>query len=303
MAFDTPILLIAFSRVDTAVAVINSVRLVKPSTLYIACDGPRDEIAGEADLCRATREAIEAAIDWPCKVHRLYQQKNLGCRHGPVEAIHWFFNQVEEGIILEDDVVPSEDFYFFCQELLARYRFDSRVGAIGGSCLSNLKSSSSSDYVFSRFVQAWGWASWRRAWIHFDANMHSWPYAKKIGLLKNIGGVDFARYLGSCFDTAAGNNNSIWDYIWMYSSIKEGYLCCHPTKQLVSNIGFDERATHTKSGSSPLRPVEPIVFPLNHPEFFVANTPYDEEILYDHLGASKGGIFGFIKKILKRALK
>lgn len=303
MAFNTPILLIAFSRADTALAVINSVRMIKPSNLYIACDGPRVEIAGEAELCRATRDAIEASIDWPCKVHRLYQKENLGCRKGPVEAINWFFSQVEEGIILEDDVVPSEDFYFFCQDLLVRYRFDNRVGAIGGSYLSHAESIHSADYVFSKFVQAWGWASWRRAWINFDANMSSWPQAKHMGLLKDIGGVDFARYLGTCFDKAAGNNNSIWDYIWMFSSIKEGYLCCHPTKQLVSNIGFDERATHTIGGVSPLRPIEVMSFPLRHPKFFLADKRYDDEILYDHLGARRGGVFGLIKKILKRVLR
>jgi hypothetical protein len=303
MAFDTPILLIAFSRADTAVAVINSVRQVKPSNLYLACDGPRNQVVGEEELCRLTRDAIEAAIDWPCKVHRLYQKENLGCRNGPVKAINWFFSQVEEGIILEDDVVPSENFYFFCQELLSKYRYDNRVGVIGGNYLSLSDSPKSADYVFSRFIQAWGWASWRRAWSNFDANMASWPIARDTDLLRDAGGVDFARYLSKCFDKAAVNNNSIWDYIWMYSSIKEGYLCCHPTKQLISNIGFDERATHTKSGASPLRPIEAMDFPLKHPEFFVPNKAYDEEILYVHLGGGRVGAWGLIKKIFKRVLR
>jgi hypothetical protein len=220
-----------------------------------------------------------------------------------VEAINWFFSQVEEGIILEDDVVPNKDFYYFCQELLLKYRLDNRIGAIGGSSLGKSSLNHSSDYIFSRFIQAWGWATWRRAWQNFESDMSSWPMTKKSGMLKDLGGNDFARYLEKCFDRAAGKNHTIWDYIWMYSSMKQGYLCCHPTKQLVENIGFDERATHTKGNKSPLKPTQSLSFPLRHPDFYVANNSYDKEILYEHLGAQRGVVLGFLKKVLKRIFK
>jgi len=303
MSFATPILLIAFSRPDTVSAVIDSMRLVKPPQVYVACDGPRPEVSGEYELCMDTRAVIELGIDWPCEIHRLYRDVNRGCRYGPVEAIDWFLSQVEEGIILEDDVVPSIDFYYFCQELLVKYRTDDRIGSIGGSCLSASDSGSSADYVFSRFIQAWGWATWRRAWKHFEPEMETWPVVRNSGLLKDIGGADFARYLGKCFDRASVKNQSIWDYIWMYSSIKQGYLACHPTKQLVSNIGFDERATHTKDSKSPLKPTQSMSFPLRHPDFYVANNSYDKEILYEHLGAQRGVVLGFLKKVAKRIFK
>ncbi len=303
MSFDTPILLIAFSRSDTVSAVIDSMRAIKPTHVYVACDGPRSHVVGELELCMATREAIEIGIDWPCQIYRLYRDENRGCRFGPVEAINWFFSQVEEGIILEDDVVPSKDFYYFCQELLAKYRTDNRIGSIGGSFLGTSDWSSPADYIFSHFIQAWGWATWRRAWNHFESDMASWPTVKESQLLKTIGGVDFARHLTKCFDRAAGINESIWDYIWMYSSIKQGYLSCHPAKQLVSNIGFDERATHTKSGKSPLVPVQSMSFPLRHADIFLANKSYDEDILYHHLGARRGKILGFIKKVLIRIFR
>ena len=303
MSFATPILLIAFSRSDTVSAVIDSMRLVKPTHVYIACDGPRADVAGEYELCMATREAIEFGINWPCQIYRLYRDDNRGCRYGPIEAINWFFSQVEEGIILEDDVVPSLDFYYFCQELLEKYRTDDRIGSIGGSYLGSSDWNSSTDYVFSHFIQAWGWATWRRAWNHFESDMATWPAAKESRLLDTIGGMDFARYLTKCFDRAAGVNQSIWDYIWMYSSIKKGYLSCHPVKQLVSNIGFDERATHTKGGKSPLLPIQSMIFPLRHADIFVANKAYDEDILYDHLGAQRGKILGLFKKILIRIFR
>lgn len=303
MSFATPILLIAFSRPDTVSAVIDSMRLVKPAQVYVACDGPRLEIPGEHDLCRETRAIIDSSIDWPCEIHRLYRNENRGCRHGPVEAIDWFFSQVEEGIILEDDVVPSVDFYYFCQDLLAHYRSDDRIGAIGGNALAPSKVNSADSYVFSKFIQAWGWASWRRAWNHFESDMASWPAAKKSGFLRVIGGSDFSRYLTACFDRAAGSNQTIWDYIWMYSTMRRGYLCCHPSRQLVANIGFDERATHTKGGQSPLQPIQSINFPLKHPAMFIANKAYDEEILYGHLGAQRGRVLGFLKKIIRRVCR
>ena len=129
----TPLLLIAWRRPHTLRQVIDAIRPVEPTRLFVACDGPSPERPGEAEKVAATRAVIEHEINWPCKIERLYSDVNQGCRLGVSRAITWFFEQVEEGIILEDDCVPHPDFFLYCTTLLERYRHDTRVWCISGN--------------------------------------------------------------------------------------------------------------------------------------------------------------------------
>ncbi|MDI9406541.1 MAG: hypothetical protein QM522_07510 [Chitinophagaceae bacterium] len=117
---NTPLLLIAWRRPHTLRQVIDAIRPVAPTRLYVACDGPNPDRPGEAEKVAATRAVIETEIDWPCQIERLYADVNQGCRLGVSLAISWFFEQVEEGIILEEDCVPHPDFFPYCTTLLER---------------------------------------------------------------------------------------------------------------------------------------------------------------------------------------
>ena len=97
---ETPVLLIAWRRPHTLLQVINAIRPVAPTCLYVACDGPNLERPGEAEKVAATRAVIENEIDWPCHIEKLFSEVNQGCRLGPGRAITWFFKQVDQGIIL-----------------------------------------------------------------------------------------------------------------------------------------------------------------------------------------------------------
>ena len=113
MSFDTPLLLITWRRPHTLRKVIDAIRPFAPSLLFVACDGPNPDRPGEVDKVAATRALIDNEIDWPCQISRLYSDANQGCRLGVSHAITWFFNHVEEGIILEDDCVPHPDFFAY----------------------------------------------------------------------------------------------------------------------------------------------------------------------------------------------
>ena len=120
MATNEPVLLIAFNRPDHLIKVIDRLREVKPSAIYFAVDGARAdrlEEKSKVDACRA----LVAAFDWPCEVKTLFHDTNLGCGLGVSTAITWFFENVERGIILEDDIVPDPSFFPFCSDLLDRY--------------------------------------------------------------------------------------------------------------------------------------------------------------------------------------
>ncbi|QPN64388.1 glycosyltransferase family 2 protein [Synechococcus sp. CBW1004] len=210
----TSVLLLAYRRPNTTARVLEALRVVQPRRLFVACDGPRPDDAAELQACAATRQLIETAIDWPCELTLLLREENRGCRRGVSEAIDWFFAQVEEGIVLEDDIVASPAFFAFCSELLERYRDDRRVGVISGSNFQPQRPRDGASYYFSIYNHCWGWASWRRAWAAYDADLQGWPAFRDQGWLEDLGGRRFARYWTSCLERVHRGDCDTWDYIW-----------------------------------------------------------------------------------------
>ena len=152
-SFETPILLILFNRPEFNDGLISILREVKPRELYIAADGPRPNVQEDIDNCAKSRHFIEL-VDWDCKLHTAFQEKNLGCGKGVSKAITWFLSQVPEGIIIEDDCFPNKSFFLFCQELLGYYRNDERIMAITGTNDGRKTLNESDSYLFSQIPNA-----------------------------------------------------------------------------------------------------------------------------------------------------
>lgn len=269
---DTPLLLIAWRRPHTIRQVIDAIRPVAPTRLYLACDGPNLERPGEGEKVAATRSVIDNEIDWPCQIERLYSDVNQGCRLGVSRAITWFFEQVEEGIILEDDCVPHPDFFPYCTTLLERYRHDTRVWCISGNNFQNGHWRGEGSYYFSRIPLIWGWATWRRCWQQYDSDLSELSALRASGHLDTIFTDSLEKEYWSniwqrLLDTGKPNT---WDYQWSFTCIANGGLSAEPNENLVSNVGFGEDATHT------VDPAEPILAArgmseLSHPRFVLRN--------------------------------
>jgi hypothetical protein len=169
----TPVLFIIFNRPGTTQQVFDAIKQQKPKYLFVAADGPRPDKPDDKEKCKATRAIIDQ-VDWDCNLKTLFRDENRGCGYGPAEAITWFFDHVEEGIILEDDCLPSPYFFKFCSVILERYKSDTRIGIISGTNPLIRWNINQKDYIFSRFGSTWGWATWRRAWMYFDHEMNNW---------------------------------------------------------------------------------------------------------------------------------
>ena len=111
----TAVLFLVFNRLDTTKEVFKAIRKAKPSRIYIASDGPRKIKNNEADKVKEVRSYIINNIDWQCDVNTLFREENLGCKIAVSTAIDWFFDNEEQGIILEDDCFPSQSFFWFCE--------------------------------------------------------------------------------------------------------------------------------------------------------------------------------------------
>jgi len=266
----SPVLFIIFNRPDTTAKVFEAIRQARPPRLYIAADGHRATKQGEAQLCEETRRIVEA-VDWPCEVQTLFRAENLGCKMAVSGAITWFFDHEEQGVILEDDCLPEPTFFDYCDELLDRYKDDPRVMCISGDNFlpADVRRGLTDSYYYSAFVHIWGWASWRRAWKGYDVTMSKW--SPKLGeqLLGKVfpDNAPLRRIWTNTFTKTAAGEIGTWDYQWVFHCWMAGGLSCMPAHNLISNIGFDERATHTtESGHDHANlPTQPLAFPLKHP--------------------------------------
>ena len=245
----TPILFIIFNRPDLTAQTFDAIRRHRPGRLFIAADGPRDEQAGEADVCQRAR-AITEAVDWPCEVTRFYSDRNLGCGRRVSSAISQAFRSTEELVILEDDCLPAPTFFDFCDAMLCQYRDDDRVMCVAGDNFQKGRSRNSGSYYFSKYPHCWGWATWRNAWRHYDFGIADWPILRNSGLLESACPDESeAAYWRDVFDRLHANEIDTWDFQWMLACWRQNGLTVLPDVNLISNIGFDSRATHTTGAS------------------------------------------------------
>ena len=274
----TAVLFMVFNRPDTTKQVFEAIRQAKPPRLYVAADGPRADKTGEEEKCEQVRR-IATQVDWDCEVKTLFRDKNLGCRVGVSSAVSWFFGKEEEGIILEDDCLPSQSFFWFCEELLERYRWDMRVMAISGDNFQKGSARNEFSYYFSRFNHCWGWASWRRAWVYYGKHMQLWPYIRDNGYIQDVLSDKTAvKCWSKIFETVYRNEIDTWDYQWTYTCWLQSGLTILPNVNLVSNIGFSEDATHTtdKDSAKSKIPVFNLSFPLKHPNWMIRDKRADD---------------------------
>jgi hypothetical protein len=244
MSFETPILFLIFNRPDLTRQVFRTIRDQKPVRLYIAADGPRPHKSGESRLCAETRSLVKQ-IDWDCDVRTLYREENLGCGHAVSEAITWFFSQEREGIILEDDCLPAASFYPFCREMLERYRDNEQVGSVSGNNFLPPGMRPAAPYGFSKYAQIWGWGTWSRFWKQYDFELSGEPEEWE-DLIKRVNPIEYhARYWIEVFRAMKSGLIDTWDYQVIFSAWKAGVVHIYPSRNLMSNLGYSETATHT----------------------------------------------------------
>jgi len=278
-----PVVLILFNRPEMTQRVFAEIRKYRPNKLLLIADGPRPERDGEAQACAQARSIVDA-IDWDCDVLKNFSDENLGCKRRLATGLTWAFDQVEDAIILEDDCVPHPDFFKFCQELLDRYANDERFMIISGDCFVPRPPSYPFSYSISRLPYIWGWASWKRAWKHYDISMKAWPDFRDRGGLEKMGwSPAICRHYRKIFDDTHAGKIDTWDHEWTFSIWNRGGLCIFPEKNLVTNIGFGEDATHTKIKNRFANlPTESLVFPIKHPSALEADLANDLRIQRKH---------------------
>jgi len=272
---NTAVLFLVFNRLDTTKKVFEAIREATPPRLYIAADGARETKAGEAEKVTDVRDFILQNIDWKCDIKTLFKEENLGCKYAVSGAIDWFFENEEMGIILEDDCLPSQSFFWFCEAMLEKYKADTRIFLVSGYNKQNEWKPNVNDYFYSNFGGIWGWASWRRAWDKYDMGMNL--------LEKYIDAQGFEHLLGkkeglirrSLIEGSYKKGINSWAYPWALTRHFNNGLACVPSKSLIKNVGFGVDATHTTNMEDDGVDHHEITFPVKTNPFYFPDRDYD----------------------------
>ena len=297
----TPVLFLVFNRPTHTKKVFEAIRAAKPEQLFVAADGSRETKEGEQQTCEIVRD-IATNIDWDCELKTLFRDTNLGCKKAVSEAITWFFTQVEEGIILEDDCLPDPSFFAFCEELLQKYKTDERIMSISGSNLLGYPWKEDLHSYFWGIAGIWGWATWRRAWALYDINMTGWEDDEIKKRIKDASRTEnFYNYYYHMLDAAYKNTLNTWDLQWVYSILINGGISAHPSVNLVQNIGFDNEGTHTNEGNELVEKLKlsSLNNPIIHPKHKIVDIEYMDLIYRTKvLVVKKISFVSFVKDIL-----
>lgn len=286
---ETPVAFMIFNRPEYTKAVFAEIRKAQPKKLFIVADGPRTP--SEEAICIETRAVVEN-IDWPCEIHRNYAERNLGLKERFRSGLNWYFENVEEGIILEDDCLPHPSFFRFTAEMLEKYKNDERVMMISGSNYVQGHQAPTS-YFFSRCFSIWGWATWRRAWQKYDGTMNSWPQLKKEGLNKYYSDPYARRHIAQSFENVYSGKTNTWDTQWFFTCLVNSALAVVPSKNLISNIGV--AGTHQGGFNQNLPIFDLYEKPLKHPSQITENTTYDSLLYQRNFRPQPGSFFKNIK--------
>lgn len=275
----SPVIFIIFNRPDTTAKVFSRIREARPPRLLVIADGPRPSRPEEAARCAQARNIVIDHVDWPCEVLTCFSETNMGCRRRVSSGLSWAFSLVEQAVILEDDCLPHPSFFSFCDELLARYAHDERVGHIGGTNFCQSDTTDLRSYRWARYYPIWGWASWRRAWRDYDVDMRGWGQASERASLKAAAPPRSSTgWWEETFDKMFAGFDT-WDCQLTWANWRAHRLAAVPSVNLVSNIGFGNNATHTHRVSRLANlPLAPMKLPLQHPMSMIPDTEWEQRV-------------------------
>ena len=257
-----PVTLLVYNRPELTRHALDGIRAYRPAHLFVVADGARPEDRRDEERCLEARRVIDL-VDWPCDVTTAFATRHMGCAARVATGIGDALSRWPATIVIEDDCVAEPSFFRFAEELLERYAADERVFAVSGDNFQLSRPGRGASYSFSRFAHIWGWATWARAWRHYDPEMAAWQTLRESDWLEQRldGDRDAARYWRRVFDRTVSGEIDSWAYRWLFACWLHGGLTAVPEHNLVSNIGFASNR-RTAFGRLPTRPLE---FPLRHP--------------------------------------
>lgn len=271
--YSVPVVVVVFNRVRLAEKIVKCLEQIEPQTIFVISDGARKNVPGEAEKVKQVR-ALFDRLSWNCEVYREYAEENMGCDSRVPTGISRVFEHVDRAVILEDDCIPSMDFFPYAEEMLKKYEDHPEVMMVAGSNLMKEYAIPYS-FCFTARTYTWGWATWKRAWDHYCGDESEWKRIQKDGTLSKIYSLRTRYYVKRELNYYIKRGKCPWDYLWWISCMGAGGLCAVPRVNLITNEGFGEDATHTQKKGNYQGDVLPMEFPLCFPEQVKRDLEFD----------------------------
>ena len=280
--FKIPVVVIIFNRPDKTKILYESLKYYKPSKLLIISDGPRNSFKDEKEKVAQSRKVFEK-IDWECEVLFNISETNLGCRERIISGLNWVFDREEKAIILEDDCIPSEEFFTFMELMLSKYQANKKISSVCGTNFLPDWSKTKDSYLYSKYCHVWGWGTWKDRWEKIDFNLDRLDEIKKTKFLKGYLGT-FRAYLywHWIFNNVKKKKIDSWAYIWNFTNFINKSISIIPVTNLLSNIGIGKDSSHTRS--LPYKYItaqeskKKLQFPLKYPSNLLLDSEYDFKV-------------------------
>ena len=293
------VLFITFNRFEPTKKVFERIRNAQPPRLYLASNGPRPDVENEGAVVSEIRSWLLNNIDWECDVHTLFREKNLGINESIPGAIDWFFQNEKDGIIVEDDCLPSDSFFDFCEQTLDKYKDNKNVWHISGanSMDITIKNNDYSAY-FSKCITFWGWACWADRWKYYTPDSRNFDVSDIAKTFKSIAAqIYWLRIYYRC----QNNISDSCDYRWMFDIIGNSAgkgICVVPAKNLIKNIGYYGTNYKRKKKSKMLLHQQNYELEnINLPDKVVYDDEYDKQLFLKFFRI-RSFMFKFILKLL-----
>lgn len=287
--FDIPVVLFFMKRKENTLKVLSGIEKVQPKKLYLICDGGRT--LEEHLKVIECQKAVEEGITWPCEIVKDYAETNRGILDRIGMGAKRVLEKEKSAIFLEDDNYPDETFFYFCEEMLARYYNHTNILWIcGTNYLEEFPSNYS--YVFTKHTLPCGWATWSHKYNNvYDGLLKGLdnPFLrnnyKNFYLNKRLEKQKVMFIQNTKKEIDRGNLKISWDHQMTFSLMVNRMYGIAPNVNLIKNIGVDDETTH---GGSSMRNImtrrfcgmnlKTLQFPLIHPPKVIEDNMYEKKV-------------------------
>jgi len=236
------VLIIAYNRPFLFSRVLSQIIRFEPTCIYLFFDGGKSD--KDWNDVRATRAIAHSQLqNYPGK-YKIYElEKNIGCRLSVESALNWGFKFEDFLIVLEDDCLPSNQFFEYIYRARDAYANNSKVMMISGRNTLPVSHLHRVNFVNGGI---WGWATWSKHW-----HARLTEQTSCLDLLKSPSARRFFLRHPYRFMNIRNGSQRIWnqaldswDYTWALSRVYHGGFTVVPPVNLVKNLGANIKATH-----------------------------------------------------------
>jgi hypothetical protein len=238
-----PIALFVYNRpqhTERTLKFLMQNELASESRLFIFSDGPKT--AGDQEKVAAVRELLKRTDGFK-SVQVIERKENMGLAASVIAGVTQLVKDYKQVIVFEDDLVTSPYTLTYFNDALQRYRDEEKVMHIG-AYMYHLKENNLPESFFYRAATSWGWATWDRAWQHFEPNIDTLMAQFDTKKRAEFSIEHTMNFWKQVLDFKNKKNNS-WAIRWYASIFLKGGLTLNPSQSLVNNIGHDGTGVHS----------------------------------------------------------